>query len=59
MSIIVKNNLRIKLNSEMVRDVGIEPTAPEFMVYLKQNIREVTAVTYVKRLQLLSKVGNR
>jgi integrase len=27
-------------------------------VFLKQNIREETAVTYVKRLQLLSKVGN-
>ncbi len=42
----------------MARDVGIEHTAPEFMVYLKQNIREVTAKTYVKRLGLLSKVAN-
>ena len=42
----------------MARDVGIEPTTIDFMVYLKQNIREVTAITYVKRLRLLNKIGN-
>ena len=42
----------------LVCNVGIEPTTIDFMVYLKQNIREVTAITYVKRLRLLNKIGN-
>ena len=42
----------------MARDVGFEYAAPQFMIYLKQNIREVTAISYVKRLELLNKVGN-
>jgi hypothetical protein len=30
----------------------------DILKYLRQNIRECTAETYVKRLQILSKIGN-
>lgn len=43
----------------MARDVGIERSVQQdFAKYLRQYMREVTVVTYVKRLELLSKVGN-
>lgn len=43
----------------MARDVGIEfHVKHKLSNYLRQYIREVTVVSYIKRLQLLSKIGD-
>jgi len=43
----------------MARDVGLEPyVSGDLSDYLRQYMREVTVVTYVKRLQMLAKIGN-